>query len=513
MPRTKTTLPIPTKEKGQRSLEPDFLWRWLPQWTQPDWLTAQMWRRVVAYQPVATICRETLIANLVNLQWKIDARESDNRDELKDEIKYYEKFFEQPGDLDWVGLLEIVVGDYLDLPFGGAVEVGHAGDTREGRVLWIAPLDGGTLFPTLSSDWPVGQALTEYGVTNFQTVYFPPHGINRLYMSPRSYIMRKGWGMAPPEKIYLSLELLNRGDRYYANLLLDTPEIGILDLGDIEESSAKEWVKSWRELLTGIDPFKIPVLYGHDRPATWIGFTRSPTELMFDKATMKYISVCTAGYGMGLSDIGIQTVSSGGDTLAGSIRQERKTRNTGFGRAKRSLEMWMNRMIHPDLKFTFIDLDDEVSVALGRARLATATALGLAIDKGALIPEEMRMQMIADGLISISIPEIVPESEVQKKKEEKQQEMFDQKNAQDKTSERPGLLGRPIAPSQGGWGEKRSLDAALKHDPEFKSVFEELENTWDTLPEDVRSEAVAEIQKFLSGINVPEIDGKIEQKI
>lgn len=501
MPRVKTTQPAITKEKGQRSLEPDFLYRWLPAWTQPDWLTAQAWRRIVASQPIATICRETLIANLVNLNWKIDARNSQNRDEMKDDIRYYNQFFEQPGQLDWVGLMEIILADYLDLPFGGAIEVGHEGDTREGRVVWVEPLDGGTLFPTLADDFPVGQALTEYGINSLQSVYFPSHSINRLYMSPRSYIMRKGWGLAPPEKIYLSLELLNRGDRYYANLLLDTPEAGILDLGDMSEESAKEWVQSWREMLTGINPFKIPVLYEHTTKAEWIGFTRSPTELMFDKATLKYMAICCSGYGMGLSDIGIQPTSSGGETLAGSIRQERKTKNTGFGRAKRSIELWMNRMIHPDLQFKFIDLDDEVSVALGRARLASATALGLAIDKGALTPDEMRLQMIADGLINISIPEKAPKKDV-----------VEPPTGQP-TSERPGLLGRPIAPSQGGWGEKKSrLSIALEADPEFKSTFEQIEDLWDGLSEEDKNIAVEEIGAVLSGINVPNND-TIEETI
>jgi len=490
MPRVKTTPPSPSRKKGERNIEPGYLYRWLPQWAQPEWLTAEVWRKVVAAQPIATICRETLIANLVNLEWKIDARDSTRRDELKDEIRYYNRFFEQPGDIDWVNLLEIVLTDYFDIPFGGAVEVGHLGDSPEGRVMWIEPLDGGTLFPTLSEDFPVGQTLGGYGISSVQAVYFPAHAINRIYMSPRSYIMRKGWGMAPPEKIYLSLELLNRGDRYYANLLLDTPEAGILDLGDMSEESAKEWVKSWREMLTGIDPFKIPVLYEHTTRAEWIGFTRSPTELMFDKATLKYMAVCCAGYGMSLSDIGIQAVASGGETLAGSIRQERRTRNTGLGRAKRAVEMWVNRMIHPELRFRFIDLDDEVSVALGRARLASATALGMAVDKGVLTPSEMRQQLIADGLINISIPENISDSEAPQPPVEKP------------TPERPSLLGRPIAPSQGGWGEQRSetLERAFTLDPEFRTVFQELEKLWDTLPVEAQQEALKEIGEFLSEI-------------
>ena len=123
-------------------------------------------------------------------------------------------------------------------------------------------------------------------------------------MSPRPEIQREGWGMAPPEKIFFSLELLNRGDIYYANLLLDTPEAGILDLADMDGASAQEWIKQFRSLLGGIDPLKVPVLYEHEGDVKWIPFGRPPTELMFDRVTTKYAALVASGYGISLSEIG-----------------------------------------------------------------------------------------------------------------------------------------------------------------------------------------------------------------
>ena len=107
------------------------------------------------------------------------------------------------------------------------------------------------------------------------------------------------------------------------------------------------------------------------------------------------------------------------------------------------------------MKFSWIDLDDELSVAIGRARLANATAIQILVDKHILLPNEGRQQLIADGLITISVPESVdggdefPELPVS-------------------SQERPGLLGKPIAPSQGGYGEVKS-----------KAVF------YDTIEDDV----------------------------
>ncbi len=272
-------------------------------------------------------------------------------------------------------------------------------------------------------------------------IYFPAHAINRIYYSPQTYIRLEGWGMSPPEKIYLALELLNRGDQYYANLLLDTPEAGILDLGDMEKTAAEEWVKAFRTMLGGIDPMKIPVLYEHNTKVDFIPFGKPPTELMFDKVTAKYASIVAAGYGLTLSDIGIQTATSGGDTLAGSIRDERKTRRTGFARFKRKMIAFWNFMLPDTLDYKIIDQDDELSVAISRARLANATAASQYIDKKIFSPGEMRRQAISDGLITISIPEDVPPDSEFPEPE------------QSTPNERTSILGKPVAPSQGGHGE------------------------------------------------------------
>jgi len=447
MPRTKTTYPEPTREKGQRSLDlPLYLDRIIPVYSQPQWWEADAWRTVVSNQPFAVICRDTLISLLLALDWSIQPRDSTMRDELKSEIDYYTRFISDTGDYEYSDILEWLAIDMLTIPFGGAAEVGREGDNPEGRVVWLELLDGGTLYPTLNSDFPVGQMLKEMPT---KAVYFPYYAINRVYMSPRTEIKRKGWGMAPPEKIYLALELLRRGDIYYANLLLDTPEAGILDLGDMQKDSAEEWVKAWKDLLTGIDPFKIPVLYEHEKTASFIQFTRSPADIMFDKATMKYAGIMAAGYGISPSDVGFSPTSSGGETLAGGIRQERKTRKNGLSRLKKKFTAFFNRILPPTLEFKFMDLDDELSVAIGRARLATATALQILLSNKVLVPNEARQQMIADGLITISIDENIEGGD---------------EVAQDETNsaERPSLLGRPVTPSQGGYGEiKSEIDTML----------------------------------------------------
>lgn len=459
MPKLKTSAPQPSRHVGEINRDdPLFLVRPVYSWAAPLWANSEYWRAAVKQQEICLNCRERLVGRILSLDWKIDPRDSTQRDELKDEIKYYTKFLTDTGDYSYSELIEWLGADYLDLPFGAAAELGRMGNDPEGRVVWIEPLDGATLFPTLNVDWPVGQYVPQGGQT---PVYFPRHTINRIYMSPLPEIKRKGWGMAPPEKIFMALNMISRGDLYYANLLLDTPEAGILDLIDMSKDSAEQWVDAWRKMLAGIDPYKIPVLYEHTQQAQWIPFTRPPQELMFTDALWHYISIVTSGYGLTPGDIGLSNV--GGRTLAGAIRDERKTSRNGDARTKRKFVEFFNKLLPSTLKFSFIDLDDEMSVARGRARLADATAMGSWINSGMFTADEARQQTIADGTITISVPEEMPK-ELKDRNEQKFQNQF--------TPERPSMLGRPVSPSSGGWGE-----AAARS--QFKSWLDKVRDTDD----------------------------------
>lgn len=440
--------PVPTKEAGQRSVNISdlYLTRFTPPWSRPASLPAYTWRAWVMNQPVALVCRETLIANLESLDWKIIPRNMKYKEELEPVARYYTKLIEHGGNypelgLDYSGLAEWIIGDMLDVPFGGLAELGRKNDDPKGRVLWIKPVDAGTLYPTLNRDFPVVQYYQGYEV-----VALPQHAQSRVLWSPHQYLFREGWGIAPPEKIYFALDLLNRGDKYYANLLLDIPTAGILDLGDMEQSSAQEWIESFRTFVNDTTTsFKIPVLYEHNNPVNFLSLGKVPNDLMFDRITLKYAALVAAAYGMSLGDIGLQTTSSSGETLAGSIRQERKTKKTGFARVKAKWKSFWDNILPDSLEFHLIDYDDELNVAMGRARLASATAFNIWTQMGAFSPQELRSQAIQDGLISVSIPDEMPDDV--------------EPAPQNKVQERPGALGNPSPASSGGEGEIRSFTA------------------------------------------------------
>lgn len=421
-----------------------YFLRNVPMWNPPAWQQADYWRAFVEKQPIAAICRDTIANYLNSLDWAVVARDSSKHDELKPRIKHYTKLFERGNayywDIDFSSQIEWFVKDLFTLPFGTASEIGRLDDDPGGRVVWLRPLDAGSLAPTLNFDFPVVQSAPGTGL---QPIYFPREYISRVYLSPRTELRREGWGYAPPERIMRALEMLSTGDNYYWQLLLNTPEAGVLDLGDMEKQSALDWIASVADLMYGVSPLKIPVLYEHTTQAKFIPFGKDPANILYDSVTMRYAAILAAGYGLTLSDIGFPTSSSGGDTLAGTIRNERVSKSSGKALAKRKWEAYANRILDPALKFIWIDYDDERNVSKGRARLASAQAAQILITNRSFKPSEMRRQYLADGLITIDVPEEIDENDPEF------QALQQTKTVGNATKE----LNGKVQPSQGGQGE------------------------------------------------------------
>lgn len=411
-PKTIAMTKRPHQISSTGGVLPNYLVRQIPIWNNPGWLNADTWRMFVQKQPIASLCRDAITNHLLSLDWTIVARESEKQDEHKEDIKYYTRLFQRGNayysDIDFSNHIEWLVKDLFDLPFGTASEIGREYNSDEGKVVWIRPLDAGTLQPTLDAEFPVAQY-----PPNHQPIVFPRAFISRIYLSPRTEMQREGWGLAPPEKIFLAMEMLNRGDVYYSRLLLNTPEAGILDLGDMDGESAKAWAEGFRDLLFGIEPLKIPILYEHTSEAKFIPFGKNPSEIMYDSVTARYISIVTAGYGLSTSDVGFASSSNGGETLAGTIRQERRSARSGKALAKIKVKSYWDKILPEHLEFKWIDFDDETNVSKSRARLASAGAFKTFTDMQAFSPDEVRRQAIADGLFSINLPETIDRSKIE----------------------------------------------------------------------------------------------------
>jgi hypothetical protein len=463
-------------EPKQKSLEiPSFLRRYLPDFITPMWVEANRWRSVVRNEPTAIICRDRLIVYAQALPWDIRAKESKDEKKLDKDIRYYKNFVLR----DFDTIIDLLWQDALDLPVGGNTEIvrwpenvlptiEHDGETYQvtqphpkGHVYKIVNIDGATIIPTYDKDFPVMQKI-QGDIKN--TVYFTRNEIARVVLTPRPEIRIKGYGMPPPQRIYMAISLLYYGNQYYAKLLLDTPEAGILDLLDMSQKDAHEWVDSYQTLLQGVDPLKIGVLYQHTNAAKWIPFGRPPSEMMYDSVTAKYGRIVAAGYWLTLQDIGLDP---SGKTLAGEIRRQRESRLTGFGMIREKTKNYVNNdVLPPYLEFDWIERDDEAMAATGRARLLNAQALKAMVEGGLIQPEDGQAQLKKDGLLTI---ELMEKKDAPPALPQPQAPQNGNAGAREDEDQTDNELKR-VPPSTGGRGDVGQTQRAALGDPAISAV-------------------------------------------
>jgi hypothetical protein len=400
-------------EPKAKSLQiPPFLRRYLPDFLTPMWVEAARWRNVVRNEPTAIICRDRLIVYAQAQPWDITAKNIKDAKKLEDDIAYYKNFVLR----DFDTIIDLLWQDALDLPVGGNIElvrwpsnvlptIERDGETfrvtqpsPKGHIFKLVPIDGATVVPTHDPEFPVMQKVQgDLG----NAVFFSRNEIGRIVLTPRPEIRIKGYGMPPPQRIYMAISLLYYGNQYYARLLLDTPEAGILDLLDMNKEDAEDWVSSYQNLLQGVDPQKIGVLYQHTQAAKWIPFGRPPSEMSYDNVTLKQQRIVAAGYWLTLADIGLDP---SGKTLGGEIRRQRESRLTGFGMIGEKTKNFMNNdVLPPYLEFAWIEKDDEAMAATGRARLLNAQALKAMAEGGFIQVEDGQAQLKKDGLLTIEL--------------------------------------------------------------------------------------------------------------
>lgn len=404
-------------ELKQKSMDlPLFIQRQVPLWSAPQWLNAERWRRLVYNQPVLAVCQDALISDVIASEWQIRPRDAKMEDKLAPEIEHYTRVFNPDmgsgirGFDPWVtrGLQ-----DFLTLPVGWNNELVRwpvnggpfSSPHHKGHVDKIVFIDGATLAPTYDPNLIMVQRIKQ---DMTRTVYFEDREIGRLIWSPRVELELSGYGMAPPERVYLAVEALYRGDKYYANLLLDTPEAGLLDLLDIDLEDMEKWSKSQRELMTGVDPFKITILYDHDKPAQFIPFGRPPTDILFNELSLKYAQFVHSGYGLTLTDTGLGDPQK---TLAGSIRDERRSQRSGYSRTREAIKTFADEeVLPPDLEFVWVIMDEERRVQAGRSFVLFSQTLKNLKDAGIINAEIGQSVLKREGFLNedTELPEEQP---------------------------------------------------------------------------------------------------------
>ena len=227
--------------------------------------------------------------------------------------------------------------DALELPIGGNAELGADEETGLLGGLWH--IDGATLYPTYDRDITFVQINPYNGLDR---VYFQRGDLMRLRLQPRVDLVKKQYQEAPVESAFTGIEALSRIYTYYLKQLGDTPMVGILDVMDMTPEEATDWAVAFREMLEGIDPLKIPLLYDHTKPARFIPFTRSPQDLNIIENFKRFAEMVASAFGLSIGDLRMFEHER---VLAGVEASQRVTARSGIGFYAQAIEDMINQNI------------------------------------------------------------------------------------------------------------------------------------------------------------------------
>lgn len=364
----------------------------------PTAFSANQWRQI-AKEPITRLCIRHILRELTSLEWEVSSL---NPEKDAEQVRFLTTVLENADDGDgWDTWLSRVLLDALTLPMAGNSEV--VPDKTTGILGGLYHVDGATLYPTYERDIPFVQ-INPYNTV--ERIYFVKGDIMRLILQPRSELQRKPFQEAPVESAFVGIEALSRMYVYYLKQLTDTPIAGILDVMDMTQDEAQTWAENFREMLNGVDPLKMPLLYDHVKPARLIPFGRSPTDLALGENFKRFAELVVSGFGLSIGDLRLFEHER---TLAGVEASQRVTARSGIGYYAQAVEDMMNRSILmtslTGFKFKFklgMTGEEQAEAQLAQTRATILTTLA-GPTQPLLKPEDAQAQLVAWGVVDVPL--------------------------------------------------------------------------------------------------------------
>lgn len=363
-----------------------------PAHTRPNFLDTHRWR-IIASEPINRMARRMIQREISSLNFRIapiDAKSS----QQKEAAEWYTEVWK-----DFRNLTTRSLKTLCELPQGGAWEVGWIkpglyGEGDKGTLSFVKYIDAGTLHPTVHPVFPIMQVDP---INTLITQPFRDEEIVRILGWPYDRFGLEWWQESPTEASFLAIEALSRIYTFSLKQLKDTPVAGILDMMDFSEKDAVAWAEGFREMLIGIDPVKIPILYEHEKPAKFLPLGNDFSDLEIPRQFNMYVDMVLSNYGLSINDLRIFNQDN---TKTGSAVSRKITLMQGISFFAEIIKDAVQSTLPPYLIFTYTepDLEDERT----RAQIRAANARTIQTLDWLPVADKAR-QAVEDGVLTIDI--------------------------------------------------------------------------------------------------------------
>jgi len=321
---------------------------------KPTKVTFNQLREAARYDAIIRICVNVIKKSVSQAEWAIipkQERKEVNKAQVDQATNLFETINNRGENLRQV--LDMVLEDLLVLDAGVIEKVYNA----KGEIVELNAVDGATIRPKMDKYGDLDPTSAYVQVIGDKVVAeFALNELIYMVQSPQSDIRLYGYGMSPIESILLQVQAALNADLYNAEMFSkDNIPPGMLDLGDMSQSEAQQFISVWDATVVGSTQ-KLKFLWGggEKNNKKYIPFNQNNKDMQFVEYTDWLSRIKLATYGLTGMDANItQDVNR---ATAGV--QESVTSSRGVGSIFKLVEEYINREIFmpmgwDDIQFKF----------------------------------------------------------------------------------------------------------------------------------------------------------------
>lgn len=317
---------------------------------KPSKITFRQLRLIAASDTIIRICINIIKKAVSQAEWNVIPTKKHIDDFDSEHIDKATALFElvnTKGE-NLRSLLDMVLEDLLTIDAGVIEKVFNF----EGELVELNSVDGATIRPVLNQFGDLKGYVQV--IRNKVVAKFEPKEIIYIMQNPQNDVRHYGYGKSPIEEILLTVQASLNAEIYNAQMFSkDNIPPGILDLGNMSQEEAQNFIAMWNATVIGSTQ-KMKFVYGSDNPKKFVPLNGTNKDMQY----MDYVDWLSrlklATYGLSAIDANItQDVNRATAEVQESITQTR-----GVSNIFSLIEEYLNREIlipmgYTDVQFRF----------------------------------------------------------------------------------------------------------------------------------------------------------------
>jgi hypothetical protein len=287
---------------------------------KPGRVTFKILRQIAQRDAIIRICVNVIKKSVSQCDWDIGVKAHAPWDKKKDYEKERQKVFELFEEMNMNGenmriLLDRTLEDILVLD-AWVIEIIKSMDGTQ--IVWLNSIDGATIRPVYNAYGELGSPAYFQLLNESKVAEFEKEDIIYIMANPMNDVDYFWYWMSPIESIMLQVQASLEADMFnIKKFSKDNLPPGILDLGDMTQDQAEEFIATWNATVIW-NPHSMKFVRGSSQEKKFIPFNGSNKDMQYVEYINWLSKLKLSTYGLSSIDANILQDSnrSSADVLA-----------------------------------------------------------------------------------------------------------------------------------------------------------------------------------------------------